>query len=114
MQVVYFSEELSARAPETVGCLCAAPSGEWVTLLDIVSAIRRRETVSIRPASEREMQRAEGYVALYEIGMLLAEKMESLLDQEASDIAARTTTAIMDAIGSIDVELPAILDCERG
>lgn len=113
MQFVYFPEELNARAPETVGCLCAAPSGEWVSLLDIVAAIQRRETVSIRPASEGEMRRAEAYVALYEIGMMLAEKMEVLLDQETADVATQKTTAIRDAIESIDVELPAILDCAK-
>lgn len=112
MQVVYFGEELNARAPEIVGILCSAPGGEWITILDIVGAIQRCEVISIRPASEGEKNRAEVYIALHELGTMLGQKMGKLLDQENDKEATRAITAVIDGIVSIDADLPVILDRE--
>lgn len=50
MNVVFFGEELNARAPLVVGCLYKEDGGEWVSLLDIVAAMRMGESVQIRQA----------------------------------------------------------------
>jgi hypothetical protein len=114
MQVVYFPEDLSARAPEVMGCLCATPGNEWVTLLDVVAAIQRREVVTVRPASESEMKRAEAYVALYEIGAMIGEKMNTLLDQAEPNVAVGVITEMCDELERLDQGPVELLDREKG
>lgn len=108
MNVVYFSEELANRAPGHIYPLCEEPSGAWVSLVDVVEAIRRREPVTIRPATEGEMRRAEAATALYEIGLLLSEKLNTLLDQQSPKVFAGAMTALRDAMESEPI-LPSVL-----
>lgn len=110
MNFVYFSEELEARAPGFFSSLCEEPSGEWSSLHDVVAAITRREPVSIRPATESEMNRAEAFVALFEIGLMLGEKLETLLDQNAPEVVRGKITEFRDALESCDASPRQILD----
>lgn len=114
MQVVYFSAELNARAPEAIGCFCTAPGAQWLTLLDIIAAVHRRETILIRPASDGEMRRAEAYVALYEVGTMLAEKMGTLLDQDEPEVMMGKVTTMREAIESVDTGPVELLDRTPG
>jgi len=110
MKVVYFSEELAERAPAVMGCMCAAPSGAWVTMADVIGAVRRREEVVIRPASESEMRRAEAFVALFQIGEMLSEKLVTLLDQESPAVAAAKITELREAIEGVEHGPTELLD----
>ncbi|WP_139236724.1 hypothetical protein [Rugamonas rubra] len=110
MEVVYFSDELAARAPGFMFPLCEAPGGAWLSLNDVIKAIQRRETVTIRPASSSEMNRAEAFVALFEIGLILGEKMEALLDQDRPDVAVGKITRLREAIESCDPTPSELLD----
>ncbi len=112
MQVVYFGQDLNARAPDSVGCLCEAPEAKWVTIFDVIAAIEAGENVAVRPASESEMRRAEAHVALYEIGWLLGQQMQTLLDQETDESVASKMAALHSGLESIDIQIPSILDCE--
>lgn len=96
MQAVYFGQELNKRAQEVIGCLCLEPNVEWVNLLDVVAAMDRGETVTIRPASVGEMKRAESLVSLCEIGEQLGAKIGELLDGKPEEALA-AVTAIRDA-----------------
>lgn len=96
MQAVYFGQELNKRAPDIVGCLYLDPAAKWVTLFDLVAAMDRGETITIRPASQSEMKRAECLVALYEISWQLGAKIGELLDGKPKEALA-AVTAIRDA-----------------
>lgn len=110
MQVIFFSQELAARAPAAVGCLFDEGTKNWVTLFDIAAAIERRENVTIRPASESEMKRAEAVAALFDIGVMLGEKVAALLDQDTPEVVRQKITAIRDAMESVETGPPELLD----
>jgi hypothetical protein len=110
MQVVYFSQELQARAPAVLGCLYDEATKNWVTLFDVAAAIERRETVAIRPATESEMKRAEAIAALFDIGVMLGQKVEALLDQDTPEVVKGKITAIREAMESVDTGPPELLD----
>lgn len=113
MQAVYFPEELNARAPHAIGQFAEIPSTKWLTLVDIVEAIRRGEAITIRPASDSELRRAEAYIAMFEIGAALAEKMHSLLDQETPEAAAAKVAEMSRLLGSSKIEFAGILDIAK-
>jgi len=110
MFVVHFPQELHTRAPEAIGRLCVAPSNEWISLVAVAEAVNAGETVLIRPASEGEMRRADAYVSLYEIGLAMGEKIGILLDQEPQEEVKAKITAVRDAVESVDLPLPGLLD----
>lgn len=109
MQIVYFPEQLHLRAPTVMGVLCDAATNSWMTLLDVADYIRAGETVAIRPASPTELQRAEGRVAIYEIGVQLGEQVAALLDEEPRDQAEQKLQVVHDAVSAIDVGLPDLV-----
>lgn len=112
MQVVFFPEEFHARAPSSMGQLCSASTNEWVSIADVIASVRAGEAVTIRRASAQELQRAEGYVALYEIGVMLGQKLGELLDHESPEQSAAKIGAALSALGSIDIGLPNIIPQE--
>lgn len=109
MQVVYFSQELQMRAPAALGCLYHEATHSWVTLLDVENAIKRREEVTVRPATASELKRAEAVVAMFHIGLALHEKIGALLDQDAPEVVRGKITAIREAMESVEVK-PEFLD----
>jgi hypothetical protein len=100
MEIVYFPEELNARAPSTVGVLYFTPSHEWGTLFHVADVIRAGEAVTIRQATEEEVQRAEKRVVLYEIGVQLREQIGSLLDHEPPEVAVAQCAHLKEALES--------------
>lgn len=110
MQVVYFPEELNARAPTVMGVLCVASPNTWVNLFDIVEFIKAGETVTIRPASAPELQRAEGRVALYEIGVALGAQISALLDHEPVEETEEKIEGLRDVLASYDMGFPNLVD----
>lgn len=108
MNVVYFPEIFSERAPSLMGHLCAAPNNEWITLIDVLEHLQAGHSVEIRQASPTELKRADGYIALYEIGQALGEKMRELLDEDAPEEVERKINAVAEALHAIDG--PARLD----
>ncbi|SFM64603.1 hypothetical protein SAMN02982985_04815 [Rugamonas rubra] len=56
------------------------------------------------------MNRAEAFVALFEIGLILGEKMEALLDQDRPDVAVGKITRLREAIESCDPTPSELLD----
>ncbi|MFC0131398.1 hypothetical protein CR105_03050 [Massilia eurypsychrophila] len=110
MQVVYFSQELQARAPGVLGCLFNEDTKGWVSLIDVAAAIERRENVTVRPATETEMKRAEAVAALFDIGVQLGQKVEALLDQETPEVVRGTITAIREAMESVEAGPADLLD----
>lgn len=108
MQIVYFPEELHARAPSAVGVLYFAPTDEWGTLFNVIDVVRAGETVIIRPASEQEVGRAEKRVVLHEISMQLGAHIGSLLDHEPPEVAAAHCANLSEVIQS--VPMPALPD----
>lgn len=110
MQVVFFPEEFHTRAPTIMGHLRAAASHKWVTLNDVIETVRAGQAVTIRPASETELKRAEGYIALYDIGVQLAAHLGELLDQDPAAPADAKLDAGLDALISVDVGLPQAFD----
>ena len=113
MNVVHFSKELSVRAPYALSILYEEPSGLPVTLEAVLEAIGRREHVTVRPASESEMRRAEAYVVLAEIGNKIAEKMAALLDQDEPKVVTAKITSMRDALESVDLPFE-MLDRQEG
>jgi hypothetical protein len=113
MKVVFFPEELNARAPHAVGILAEEPSAKWLTLVDVIEAMRRGETIAMRPATQSEIKRAEAYIAMFEIGAMLAEKMHTLLDQEPLETATAKVAAMGQLLGSGGIDFPGILDIAK-
>jgi hypothetical protein len=110
MDVVYFPEELHARAPTVMGVLCVASSNTWVHLFDIIEFIKAGETVTIRPASASELQRAEGRIVLYEIGVALGAQISSLLDHEPPEETDKKLEGLRDVLASYDMGFPDLVD----
>jgi hypothetical protein len=110
MLVVHFPQELHERAPDAIGRLCVAPNAIWTSLVELAAIVNRGEIVTIRPASDAEVRRAEAYVSLYEIGQAMNEKIGALLDKESPEAVQAKITAVRDAIDSVDIKLPALLD----
>jgi len=109
MQVVYFPEELHQAAPAIIGHFCVEPTGDWLTLIDVVQVFQAGHTVTIRHATDNELKRAEAFVALYQVGQQLAAKMNAVLDFHPPEKAAEAKAAFEDAL-SVDGHLPGILD----
>lgn len=111
MKMVYFGEELCERAPHLMGALLTEPGTQWVELPELVAALRRGEAIEIRQATETEMQRAEGAVALYEIGRQLGFTVSALLDGKEEKVKTGVVTEIRDALESaLDIgEVPTDL-----
>lgn len=84
MEIVYFSEEIQERAPAELGGLYNEATRDWVTIDDVAEAIRRRENVSVRPATPSELKRAEAIAAMFHIGLMLQQKIGTLLDCKTS------------------------------
>lgn len=110
MLVVHFPAELQERAPKAIGRLCEAPSNEWVSMIDVAKAVDRGELVVIRPASEDELRRADAFVSLYEIGLAMGQKIGILLDKESPDDVKAHITAVREAVESVDLPIPGLLD----
>jgi hypothetical protein len=98
--VVYFPEELQARAPSSVGVLYFTPTHEWGTLFNVIDVVRTGETVTIRPATPEEVERAEKRVVLYEISLQLGAHIGSLLDHEPPEVAAAQCAHLSEALKS--------------
>ena len=110
MDIVYFPEELNARAPSTVGVLYFTPTHEWGTLFNLLDVVRSGEDVTIRQATEEEVQRAEKRVVLYEIGVQLGAHIGSLLDHEPPEVAAAQCARLKEAFESCtDLTLPDVV-----
>lgn len=110
MEIVYFPEELHARAPSTVGVLYFAPTHEWGTLFNVIDVVRSGEAVTIRQATEQEVERAEKRVVLYEIGVQLGAHIGSLLDHEPPEVAAAHCANLAEVIKSVPMpELPDVV-----
>ncbi|WUR14718.1 hypothetical protein E7V67_006305 [[Empedobacter] haloabium] len=116
MRAVFFPEELNDRAPNVIGHFCADPGHEWLTLLDIVDAIRRGEEVTIRPATDSELKRADAYISLYEIGTMLGEKLVTLLDREDPGVADAKLAAFAEMVTTSDINssMSPLLDVAEG
>ncbi|MFC0168399.1 hypothetical protein ACFFKC_09925 [Pseudoduganella danionis] len=82
---IYFGLEHHQKAPELFGVLTTSPELNWVGLDHLVSALDAGESIQIRPASNAERVRADATIALYEVGALLAGKLESLLDAPGTE-----------------------------
>lgn len=86
VELVYFGEELCERAPGAIGCLYHDAGKEWVPGMQVFELIRLNMPLTIRPATESEMKRAEALAALYEIGKQIGDKIEHILDQESPEV----------------------------
>lgn len=84
MNIVYFDQSISTRAPDLIGMWCTDPGAKWISGADIMAMLERGESVVIRPASEAERQRAESAIVLLGIGWQLAASMGSILDSSAA------------------------------
>jgi len=109
MQVVHFPEELHARAPSAVGVLCFAPTNEWGTLFNVIDLVRTGETVTIRPATEQEVERAEQLVVLHEIGQELSQCIGKLLDHEPPEVVDQHRAQLAEAILSTNLPIPDLI-----
>jgi hypothetical protein len=81
MKVVYFGRGLGTRSLGFLGSFCVEPEGLWVSSEAINAALDRGELVAIRPASAKEMSRAEQAAVLIDIMGQLRDKIGGILDQ---------------------------------
>lgn len=117
MQIVYFPEELHARAPSAVGVLYLAPTQEWVSLFNVIDVVRTGEAVTIRQATPEEVERAEKRVVLHEISLQLGAHIGSLLDHEPPEVAAAhcaNLAEVVKAVPMLPLPDPAQSDAEPG
>ena len=109
MQLVHFPEAFHQAAPAIIGHFCVDPTGDWLTLGEVILVIQAGHTVTVRHATDNELKRAEAFVALYQVGQQLAAKMNAVLDFHPPEKAAEAKAAFEDAL-SVDGHLPGILD----
>lgn len=106
MKCVFFGEELARRAPEMFGHTCTEPDLKWVGLLDIGAALQAGQSVTIRQASESELQRAEALIALREIGTAMGQRISQILNQHEPAVVSGTITRYREAIESVEDPVP--------
>jgi hypothetical protein len=106
LKYVFFGEDLNRRAPEIFGHTCTDPGMEWVGLVDIGAALLAGNSVSIRHASEAELQRAEALIALRNVGEEMALRIAQLLDHQGSAVVTGALTSVRDALESVDDAVP--------
>lgn len=103
MNVVFFGEDLNARAPHAVGCLFDEGAGGWTDLIKVAQALRGGEAVQIRQATETERKRAEALTEIYELSALLGARLCQLYENQGAGVAEDAIfelhRAIMDAQG---------------
>lgn len=115
MQVVYFPEALCDSVPGgALSYFYTAPDNLPANMVDIVRAIQRGEVVTIRPATETELNRAEAIVALVQIGGMIAEKVGVLLDQDPEHVLTGRLTEMREAMESSVRQPPELLDRKPG
>lgn len=90
MQLVFFGNELNQRAPDLVGVFYEPQRGIWANLQEVIDVMSAGHAVSIRPASQEEMQRAEKRIALLDLVQYLAKVTDDVV---AADSAMRGTDA---------------------
>lgn len=115
MQFVHFPDSLVESAPAgTLSSLYTSPDNVPAKLLDLIHAITRGETVTVRPATASELKRAEAIIALVQIGSMIGEKFGVLLDQEPENVLHGQLTAMREAMEESVMHPPEILDREPG
>lgn len=109
MKIVFFGTELSDMHPEVIGSfLTDSEQEQWVTLQDVLSALYQGESVQIRPATDAEMENAETFGALFDIGKQLGLSYGQLLERKGEVHAKEFMTTVMDVMElvntSVDVD----------
>lgn len=85
MNVVYFSDELTERAPEVVTSLYEECTGLPVLMEEIIGCVMRREPVSIRSATEAELVNLDTYVSIYEILKMLGSHLQDTVESDLAN-----------------------------
>ncbi|CAL63145.1 Hypothetical protein HEAR3036 [Herminiimonas arsenicoxydans] len=99
MNIVFFGTELSDKYPEVMGSfLLESEQEHWLTLQDVLSALFQGDNIAIRQATQDEMERAETYGALYDIGKQLGVSYGRLLDYKGEDHAKEFMAYVMGVI----------------
>jgi hypothetical protein len=78
MDFVYQDEKLVERAPNLFAPLFVKQTDQGATFDDVLAALRRGESVTIRPLTPVEAAWAEEAVVIYEMGTELAMRREML------------------------------------
>ena len=109
MNIVFFGTELSDKYPEVMGSfLTESEQEQWMTLQDVLSALFQGDSVAIRQATQDEMERAETYGALYDIGKQLGVSYGRLLDYKGEDHAKEFMATVMDVMGAVSASAYAV------
>lgn len=95
MNIVFFGTELSDKYPEVIGSFLTESEEQWMSLQDVLSTLFQGESVNIRQATETEIQNAETYGALYDIGKQLGVSYGRLLDYKGEDHAKEFMAYVM-------------------
>lgn len=115
MQLVFFGSELNQRAPEVVGVFYEPTLPMWVSLQEALGVLMAGHSVSIRPATETEMKRAERLIVLHEVGFQMAKATHEALEDtcEPEEVKA-ALTALRSALeeASDSMPFPALVDME--
>lgn len=118
LNLVSFPDEFIQRAPGFFNHFCIEGTGEWISLEEFIHFLMARFNVSIRPATETEVGRAEQLAALYELGQQLGARLDAVLDmhppaqaEEAKAVAKGAWYGLRD---SMPIPVPSILDAARG
>ena len=113
LSLVSFPDEFTVRAPVFFNHFCIESTGEWISLYELCEFVVARFNVSIRPATDTEVARAEELAALYELGQQLGAKMDAILDRHPPSQAEETKAAAKAAwygLRDVHIPIPSILD----
>lgn len=102
MEFVYLDEKLTTRAPNLLAPLFVKNTDQWAQLGDVVNALRRGESVSIRPANEAEKNLAEELVVMYEIGQELTVRRQMLYQQMMKYAEGVDPAVAAERLGTIE------------
>lgn len=81
LQLVFFGNELHQRVPSLIGIFYRPETSEWANLEEVMALLANGHSVSIRPATEAEMARAEKRVVLIEMGYHLGKATAEALEE---------------------------------
>lgn len=112
MQVVYFGRELHTRSLGWLGSFCVEPDGRWISREEIDAALDRGELVAIRPASAREMRRAEQAAVLVDIMGQLRDTIGNILDHKEPEQVNQVLGELSAAISGVSVPTNTLFDNE--
>lgn len=106
MEFVFFGEELPSRAPDVIGHVYDVEGGQWASMLDVTVALLAGQDVTIRQATESELNRAAALIGLQDAGYNIALCIHRLMEQNGDEAVSSALAHVRGVLESADELVP--------